>query len=144
MGMSGWESKWGVALAEDPEGPYVKSDLNPVTNSGHEVMVWPYDGGVGALLTRCGPEKNTIQYAPDGLNFSIKAHVIDPPHAPGAYRPDASENTEPLARLTWGLSHVTRPFGHVVRMGQDDLGLARIANPWDFIIRWDRDDRKLT
>ena len=68
MGMSGWESKWGVALGEDPEGPYVKSDLNPVT----------------------------------------------------------------------------RPFGHVVRMGQDDLGLAGIANPWDFIIRWDRDDRKLT
>jgi beta-xylosidase len=144
IGWSNKESKWGVAKAEDPLGPYFKSPLNPVTNSGHEVMVWPYDGGVAGLLIRCGPEKNTIQYAPDGLNFEIKATVIDPPRAPGAYRVAPDENTEPLAGLSWGLSHITELFGHRVQMGRDELELAKIKEPSDFIIRWERDESELS
>lgn len=108
-------AKWGVAIAEKPEGPYVKSDLNPITNSGHEVVVWPYKEGVCALMTD-GPEKNTIQYAPDGLNFSIKAHVVDPPRAAGPYRPDAFTNTKWGGGITWGLSHIVqRGWPHLVR-----------------------------
>ena len=75
IGHSNMDSKWGVAIADDPLGPYEKSPLNPITNSGHEVMVWNYAGGVGALLTRCGPEKNTIQFAPDGLNFQAQSTI---------------------------------------------------------------------
>ena len=71
-----------VRNGKTPKGPYVKSELNPVTNSGHEVVVWPYKEGICALMTD-GPEKNTIQYAPDGLNFEIKAHVVNPP--PGSW-----------------------------------------------------------
>ena len=100
----GREIKWGVAIADRPEGPYVKSPYNPVTNSGHEVCVWPYRGGIAALLTTDGPEKNTIQYAADGINFEIQAVIKSPPHALGPYRtPD--HDTLPLEGIRWGLCH---------------------------------------
>ncbi len=142
-GHSNMDSKWGVAIADDPLGPYEKSPFNPVTNSGHEVMVWNHAGGVGALLTRCGPEKNTIQYAPDGLNFEVKAAIIDPPQAAGACRVAESADTEPLAGLRWGLSHVTQWSAHAIQQGQDRLGLAAIEEPWNFLIRWDRHGQSL-
>ena len=75
MNFGGRETKWGVAIADRPEGPYAKSEYNPVTNSGHEVCVWHYRGGIAALLTTDGPEKNTIQWAPDGINFGIQAVI---------------------------------------------------------------------
>ncbi len=137
IGHSNMQSKWGVAIADTPLGPYTKSSLNPITNSGHEVMVWDYDGGVGALLTRCGPEKNTIQYAADGINFSVMSTIIAPPEAAGALRIDPSENRHPLAGLSWGLSHVTQWSPHATRQGQDELGITAIDEPWDFIIRWE-------
>ncbi len=143
IGHSNMESKWGVAIAEEPLGPYVKSPLNPITNSGHEVMVWNYAGGAGALLTRCGPEKNTIQFAADGLNFEPMASVINPPQAAGAFRVPASENDEPLAGLRWGLSHVTQWSGHETQQSQDPLGIAAIDEPWDFLIRWERHSQAL-
>ena len=138
IGFSNMESKWGVAVAENPLGPYTKSPLNPISNSGHEIMVWNYAGGVGGLLTRCGPEKNTIQFAADGINFEVKSTVIAPPEAAGALRVDASASTEPLAGLSWGLSHVTRYSPHAVRQGHDDLGLHQIDEAWGFIVRWER------
>ena len=42
----GREIKWGVAIADAMEGPYVKSTYNPITNSGHELSIWPYQGGI--------------------------------------------------------------------------------------------------
>ena len=76
----------GVAVADHPEGPFEKSELNPVTNSGHETMLWPYnEGGIAALLIQDGPEKDTVQFAPDGLNFVPMAHVQLAPHAPGPF-----------------------------------------------------------
>lgn len=143
IGHSNMESKWGVAIADDPLGPYEKSPFNPITNSGHEVMVWNYDGGVGALLTRCGPEKNTVQFASDGINFEVKAAIIDPPQAAGAYRVLDGENTEPLSGLSWGLSHVTQWSAHAIQQGRDELGIASIDEPWDFLIRWERHDQSL-
>ncbi|MCY3832711.1 MAG: family 43 glycosylhydrolase [Chloroflexi bacterium] len=140
IGHSNMESKWGVAIADEPLGPYVKSPLNPITNSGHEVMVWNFDGGVGALLTRCGPEKNTIQYAADGINFELKATIIDPPQAAGALRGTDSRDSEPLAGLSWGLCHVATYSAHYVLQGRDPLGLLAIDEAWDFIIRWERHD----
>ena len=96
----------GVAIAHDPEGPYIKSPLNPVTNAGHETMLWPYKGGVAALLIRDGAEKDTIQFAPDGLNFELKAHVQMPPLAPGPFCPDAFADNGDGRGITWGLAHV--------------------------------------
>ena len=100
-------------------------------------------GGVGALLTRCGPEKNTIQFAADGLNFEVRATIIDPPQAAGGLRIAEAENAAPLAGLRWGLSHVTQWSPHATRQRQDTLGITSIEEPWDFLIRWERHDQSL-
>jgi hypothetical protein len=120
----GRETKWGVAIADQPHGPYVRSELNPITNSGHETLLWHYDGGIAALLTTDGPEKNTIQYARDGLNFEIVAVIKNPPIAGGPFRPDPADNREPLDGLRWGLCHlVHRPhtdWGYIQRFQVDE------------------------
>ncbi|MFC2112330.1 glycoside hydrolase family 117 protein [Bacteroidota bacterium] len=96
----------GVAIADDPLGPFVKSPLNPILNSGHEISVFPFKGGVAAFVSLNGPEKNTIQYSPDGVNFEIASHVILPPIAPAPYVPDAFTNTDDGRGITWGLCHI--------------------------------------
>lgn len=104
--IGGREIKHGVAIAEKPEGPYVRSPYNPISNSGHEIAVWPYRGGLACLLTTDGPERNTIQWSPDGINFSIKAHLKHPPVALGIYRSENPEENDTLpAGLPWGLAH---------------------------------------
>jgi hypothetical protein len=112
----------------------VKSPLNPVLNSGHEVVVWPYKSGVAALVTANGPEKNTVQYAGDGLNFEIKAIVVLPPDAAGLHVPDAHTDTQDGQGFTWGLSHVAqrpydgRPWPHLVRFDTDLTGQTGLGN----------------
>ena len=96
----------GVAMADRPEGPFKKSPLNPVTNSGHETSLFPYRGGVASLIIKDGPEKNTVQYAPDGLNFEVKATVVQPPVAAGPYCPDAFAGNGRGKGICWGLSHI--------------------------------------
>ena len=108
----GWTTKysrgigWGVAIADRPEGPFVKSPLNPVTNSGHETCLFPYGRGLLAICGHDGPEKDTIQYAPDGLNFDVVAHVALPPLAAGPFAPDSYCDVKDGAGITWGLSHI--------------------------------------
>ncbi len=104
MNMGGREIKHGVAIAEHILGPYIKSEFNPISNSGHEVVVWNFQGGIASLITTDGPEKNTIQFAPDGINFSIKSHVKGAPEAVGLFR-DFAENTLPPPGIPWGLTH---------------------------------------
>ncbi|TLU65180.1 glycosyl hydrolase [Thalassotalea litorea] len=106
MNFGGREIKHGVAIADDIHGPYVKSEYNPISNSGHEVVVWNYQGGIATMLTTDGPEKNTIQFAKDGINFEIKAHIKGGPEAVGLFRP-AQELPEP--GLDWGLCHKYDP-----------------------------------
>ena len=100
----GRQIRHGVAIADEPKGPYVKSPYNPISNSGHEVCVWPYNGGIASLITTDGPEKNTIQWAPDGVNFEIMSVIKDAPHAIGLNR-DADNEKEPTEVLRWGLTH---------------------------------------
>ena len=108
----GWTTKysrgigWGVAIADRPEGPFVKSPLNPVTNSGHETCLFPYGQGLLAICGHDGPEKDTIQYAPDGLNFEVVAHVNLPPLAAGPFAPDSYCDTKHGMGITWGLAHI--------------------------------------
>lgn len=104
MFMGGRETKWGVAIADRPEGPYVRSEYNPITNSGHEVCVWHYNGGIAAMLTTDGPERNTLQWAADGVNFEIMAYIKGAPEANGLYRTPNPEK-HPLEGLRWGLCH---------------------------------------
>ena len=97
---------WGVAFADRPEGPFVKSPLNPITNSGHETCLVPYREGVLAICGHDGPEKDTIQYAPDGFSFDVVAHVTLPPLAAGPFAPDSYGDTRAGAGIIWGLSHI--------------------------------------
>ncbi|MDY0289140.1 MAG: hypothetical protein RBR15_09985 [Sphaerochaeta sp.] len=115
------DTRWGVSIADCITGPYHASEYNPVTNSGHETLLWPYQGGIAALLNRDGPEKDTIQYAKDGINFSLMAKVQDTPQAGGAFR---SKNPDlcPLEGIRWGLCHVDERGGvwnHIVRFDVD-------------------------
>ncbi len=100
----GRQIRQGVAIADKPEGPYVKSPYNPISNSGHEICVWPYNEGIAMLVTTDGPEKNTIQWAPDGINFEIMSSIPGAPHAIGINR-TAENEKEPTEALRWGLTH---------------------------------------
>jgi hypothetical protein len=129
MDSGGREINWGVAIADKIEGPYVKSPYNPVTNSGHEVMIWHYRGGIAALLTTDGPEKNTIQYAVDGINFEIMASIKNPPEAGGLFRtPDHDKG--PLEGLRWGLCHQFGQgrWGYIRRYEVDETQKNRYMN----------------
>ena len=100
----GREIKHGVAISDNLTGPYVKSDYNPITNSGHELCVWPYKGGISALIITDGPERNTIQWAADGINFEIKSHIKSGPPAAGLVRSFDTDQS-PVEALKWGLTH---------------------------------------
>jgi len=52
----GREIKCGVAIADQRKDLYIKSEYNPITNSGHKLCVWPYDGGIAALIITDGSE----------------------------------------------------------------------------------------
>ena len=112
------ETKMGLAIAEQPTGPYIKSALSPVIASGHEVCVWPHGHGVAALVAPTGPEGSTIQYSPDGLYFEVKARV-QPPKAPGPYRADRYQDG-PGPGITWGISHENQDgWPHLMRFDCD-------------------------
>lgn len=96
----------GVAVAERPQGPFVKSALNPVTNSGHETCLFPWREGVAAICGHDGPEKDSVQYAPDGLNFEVMSYAVLPPPAPGPFAADACHDTRDGQGISWGLAHI--------------------------------------
>lgn len=107
----GRQIRHGVAIADNPLGPYVKSDYNPISNSGHEICVWHYNDGIASLITTDGPEKNTIQWSPDGINFEIMSVIKGAPHAIGLNR---SLDTEaaPFGALEWGLTHQYKTYDY--------------------------------
>lgn len=116
ISFGGRQIRHGVAIADDPKGPYMKSPYNPISNSGHEICVWPYKDGIASLITTDGPERNTVQWSPDGINFEIKGAVKGAPHAIGLNR--AADNDEnPTEILRWGLTHeyVNYNYQHIRR-----------------------------
>jgi hypothetical protein len=114
-----FDSKLGVAIADHPEGPYIKHPLNPLTNSGHEVWAWPYKGGIAMICDWAGPEKNTVQFAPDGLNFEIVASLEDIPPAGGSYIEDKFTDPDDGKGFTWGLCYVRDKWDYLVRYDCD-------------------------
>lgn len=118
--MGGRETKWGVAIADNVLGPYTKSELNPITNSGHETCLWNYKDGIAALLTTDGVEKNTIQYAEDGENFEIMAVIKHTPEAAGPFRDVEANNKSPLEGMRWGLCHKLGKWGYIARFDIDE------------------------
>lgn len=98
------EIRWGVAIADHPTGPYVKSEYNPITTSGHEVAVWNYNGGIAIIQKLDGPERGTVQFAQDGINFEMKGSATDVPDALGVFRPETA-GSSPRDGVSWGLAH---------------------------------------
>ncbi len=130
---------WGAAIADDPRGPFVKSPLNPLTNSGHETFLYPFRGGIAAVTSHEGPEKNTVQFAPDGLNFEVVGKVSAPPVAAGPHVPDAFSDNGDGRGLSWGLAHIQH--GHAGRLANGylvrfDCNLSRDWRRADFYRAW--------
>lgn len=98
----------GVAIADNPLGPFEKHPLNPVLNSGHETTLFPYKEGIAALCIRDGNEHFTVQWSLDGVNFEVKAITSMMPAAGGPYIPDAFTDTKDGRGITWGLCHNIR------------------------------------
>lgn len=122
MGTRPADTKWGVAIADRPEGPYKKSKFNPIMNSGHEVWVFPWDKGIAALVDFAGPEAHTMQYSKDGINFYPQCAVEDLPPAGGAYIEDKFADNRAGNGFSWGLCHVggmTVPRNFLIRFDCD-------------------------
>ncbi len=95
----------GLAIADNPLGPFEKHPLNPILNSSHETAYFPFEEGIATIATRNGNEANTIQYAPDGVNFSVASVTALLPIAAGPCVPDAFNSNGNGRGITWGLSH---------------------------------------
>ena len=100
-------TKMGVAVAEKAEGPFERLNEGVyVQDSGHEVLIWPIDSGIMSLVSNSGPNRLTLQYAPDGLDFRVVGPLPpDYPKAPGMYRPDLTGDAGVTAR--WGICMAT-------------------------------------
>lgn len=120
---AGIDSRWGVAIADAIEGPYTPCEYNPITNSGSETLLWKYQNGIVALLNRDGPEKDTIQYAEDGVEFDIMSHLDNTPLGGGVFQAEDIV-WSPLAGLQWGLCHCNEQM-----------------STWNYLMRFDIDRR---
>lgn len=102
-------TKMGVAIAEKPEGPYIKHKNNPLVEENHEVLVWPEGKGVAALIGMKLKGKESIPFylmhAEDGIHFEITNEISNEnaPWAPGAYRPEAFTESGKGQMIEWGL-----------------------------------------
>jgi hypothetical protein len=126
----------GLAIADAPLGPFTKHPLNPVLNSSHETAYFPFEEGIATLVTRNGNENNTIQYAPDGVNFSVAAVSSLFPYAAGPYVPDAFLGDGNGRGITWGLAHFTN-------VERDWSKAYSILSRFDCDLSLDLDDKRL-
>jgi hypothetical protein len=99
----------GLAIADDPLGPFEKYPLNPVQNSGHEVCLFPFKEGVASMTITDGNEHFTIQYAEDWVNFEIASIVEMMPLGGNAFIPDAFSDNGNGRGITWGISFFRAP-----------------------------------
>ncbi|WP_075590183.1 glycoside hydrolase family 117 protein [Labilibacter marinus] len=95
----------GLVIAEHPLGPFTKHPLNPVMQSGHETTYWPYKDGVATIAIKDGNERETIQYAKDGANFEVAAHLSLTPTAAAPYIPNLFKEGQDNRGFRWGLCH---------------------------------------
>lgn len=105
LGKSPRQTQMGLAIADHPQGPYVKHVSNPVIPGNHEVLVWTQGTGVAAMIGTTGPKEitNSILYAKDGIHFFKTHKVTNGPLAGGAYRPEAFTQSRSGEIPEWGL-----------------------------------------
>lgn len=130
LGKSPAQTKMGVAIADRPQGPYVKHEANPVIQGNHEVVVWPQGEGVAAMIGTTGPKEitNSVLYSEDGIHFSKLHDVVEGPWAAGAYRPEAFTESGKGDLPEWGVE-IGRPRGMKGQSWQ--------KGQLPFIQRWD-------
>jgi beta-xylosidase len=112
LGKSPGTTQMGVAMADKPEGPYVKYEGNPVIPGNHAVMVWPQGKGVSTMVGTTGPATITrsVLYSEDGLKFTKTHSVEQVPRAGGAFRPEAFTDSGAGEKIEWGL-HIKKQEG---------------------------------
>ena len=105
QGKSPAQTKMGVAIADNPAGPYVKYEHNPIIPGNHEVFVWAQGSGVAAMIGTTGPKSITksILYAEDGLNFVKTHNLVNGPVGGGGYRPGSFTDTQDGGNVEWGV-----------------------------------------
>lgn len=81
----------GLAVADNPTGPYRRVPENPVYDRGHADALFAYGDGIGALVQGDG-----FWYSPGGREFHRRVGIDRDPWAPGAYREADG--------VRWGLS----------------------------------------
>ncbi|MPR33033.1 family 43 glycosylhydrolase [Salmonirosea aquatica] len=97
------DTKMGLAIADKPTGPYKKQKQYGALHAGHEVLVWPLNGGVASMATASGPK--AIYFAADGVHFEMQDKAENCPSAPGMYRSDNFQNNTSMQPPYWGISH---------------------------------------
>ena len=93
-------TKMGVAMADQPEGPY-KKHPEPLIDRGHEVLIWNQNAGIASLASL----SKSIHWAKDGINFSpTEENLTNIPMAPGLYRPHLEDGNTSNKIPGWGIS----------------------------------------
>lgn len=112
QGKSPGQTQMGLAIADKPQGPYVRHESNPVIPGNHEVLVWPQGTGVAAMIGTTGPKDivKSVLYAADGVNFKKTHNVVKGPWAGGAFRPEAFTQSGNGKLPEWGVE-IARPKG---------------------------------
>ena len=122
LGKGPGQTQMGLAVADKPEGPYVRHPENPVIPGNHEVLVWPQGKGVAAMIGTTGPKDivNSVLYAEDGVHFKKTHTVKKGPWAGGAYRPEAFTDSGTGGMPEWGVE-IARAKGALPFIGRFDL-----------------------
>jgi len=93
-------TEMSVAIADKPEGPFIKHQGSLLDRS-HEVLIWKKGNGIEALASM----SKTINYAEDGLDFTVKQDsLVKIPIAAGLYRPDLEDGNKGTETPGWGIS----------------------------------------
>ena len=132
LGKSPSQTKMGLAIADKPEGPYVRHETNPVIPGNHEVVVWPQGDGVAAMIGPRAPKniKHAVLYSVDGLSFRKTHNVINHPWAAGTYRPEAFTDSSLGQLVSWGIEMaVTKGKGNLPFLRRFDIEWADHKKP---------------
>ena len=124
QGKSPSQTQMGVAIADQPQGPYIKHQSNPVIPGNHEVLVWPQGEGVAAMIGTTGPKeiKKSILFSEDGIKFKKTHNVVKGPWAGGAYRPEAFTQSGNGKLPRWGVEIArVKKKGALPYIGRFDL-----------------------
>ena len=122
----------GLAIAETPIGPFVKSDGNPLVK-GHTGCVWPHREGV-ALIGDVKPPDRALYYSSDGRHFRKAAEIEVGISDPGVFCPDVYDDVRYGKGVQWGLCQ-----GYEERkLPADESGIIVASS---FIVRWECDMR---